>query len=173
MPRSSSEFLMHKQWSEPNLYLSHRDPMQFIREVESIDEETVVCLTDTSPNGKLSIALNPDGSLENYFLCEIMAQTIGVWAGAVRAEENLRNAGADPDSQLANIGLLLSIRNAVFETQQIPANTEIRIKMQRLFQDGRVATFEGEALSQEKMLGTARITVYQPTMAEMKRLFVK
>lgn len=164
---------MNNKWSEPDVYLSHRDPMQFIREVESIDEETVVCLTDTSPGGKLSIALNSDGSLETYFLCEIMAQTIGVWAGAVRTEENLRNAESDPDSQLANIGLLLSIRNAVFDTQQIPTNSELRIKMQKLFQDGRVATFEGEAWSQGKVLGTARITVYQPTQAEMKKLFVK
>ena len=69
--------------------------------------------------------------------------------------------------------MLLSIRNAVFNTQQIPANTELRIKMQRLFQDGRVATFEGEALSQGTVVGTARVTVYQPTKAEMKRLFVK
>ncbi len=147
--------------------------MLFVSEVESITEDSVVCKTNTSPQGPMAIALSEDGTLESYFLFEVMAQTIGAWAGHTKRIENehLRSEEAQPDL-LADIGLLLSVRNGNLLIDRVPPNSELRATMYKLFRDGQVASFEGNVCLDGKEIANGRITVYQPKESEFAKLFL-
>lgn len=160
------------KYDPPQSYMPHRPPMLFISEVEAITDDMVVCKTNTDSDGPMKLVLSDDGTLDSYFLFEAMAQTIGAWAGHTKKIENEELKAKDPQGDLlADIGLLLSIRNGNLLIDKVPKNSELRITMYKLLRDGQVASFEGNVFLGEKEIANGRITVYQPRVSEFARLF--
>lgn len=160
---------------EPGAYLPHRPPMMFVGKVVNIDEDSVSCESDTAAGGPFDIALNEDGSLDNYFMYEFLAQTVGVWAGYFREIENCKNEedGGARGEKLADIGMLLSIRSGKLRAGRIAPNSLLCATMRKLFRDGQVATFEGSVHCKGEELATARVTVFQPKVNELSTFFTK
>lgn len=149
-------------FEEPSFYLPHRPPMMFIDKVLSITDENVVTRTNTSMDGSLACMFNENQELPSTVLLEIMAQTIGVWAGWLRQQTN---------SEAAEVGLLLSVRGMKFSASLVPQNVQLQTEMHKLIQDGNLATFEGVVTLDEKVLASGKLTVYQPKKSEFAQLF--
>lgn len=99
-------------YPNPAEFLSHRPPMLLLSEVASIEEESVQCLTKLGAQGPLAPFANEKGLVGNEFMIELMAQTIGVWAG--KWHQTPENTDPNNPDAFAEIGLLLSVRQAKF-----------------------------------------------------------
>lgn len=157
-----------KTYLAPENYLSHRPPMLLVSRVIEVTPERVVCETDAGAGGPLEPHVDEEGVVPAEFLLEMMAQTIGVWAGVKRVEEEASGVAGEP---LAEIGLLLSVRQAVFNAVAVEPRGVLEIRMDKLMQEGQVGTFEGEVLRGGEVLASGRITVYQPLEKELDTLF--
>ncbi len=143
--------------------------MLVISGVEMISEDEVVCTTRTGPDSPAGRILAGEGGLSGEVLIEIMAQTIGVWAGHWQQS---REAGiADPRDREAEIGLLLSVRDCRIEREETAPGAVLRTEMRKVVQDGSLACFEGGVSDGAGTLATGRITVYKPRVSEMEQLF--
>lgn len=149
-------------FKEPSFYLPHRPPMMFIEKVLSITDDNVVTSTNTCLEGPLACMFNENQELPSTVLLEIMAQTIGVWAGWLRQQTN---------SEAAEVGLLLSVRGMKFSTSSLSKNVQLQTEMHKLIQDGNLATFEGAVSFNGKVLASGKLTVYQPKKSEFAQLF--
>lgn len=155
-------------YASPAAYLSHRPPMLLLSTVLSIEAESVRCETELGEKGPLAPFANDKGEVGTEFFVELMAQTIGVWAGDMNQQHPEATAAENP---LADIGLLLSVRQAKFMVKAVPATGTLTIDMRKLLQEGQLATFEGEVYHGETLCAQGRITVYQPHQAELDALF--
>lgn len=155
-------------FEKPASYLPHRPPMLLVGEVGLIDEESVTCYTDVGESGPVAEVME-EGVLPGHFLVEMMAQTVGVWAGFHRNNGKIRSN--DEEDPVADIGLLLSVRSMKVYTASVAAGMRLCIVMHKLIQDGGLATFEGKVLDGEIELATGRVTVYQPKVSELGKLF--
>lgn len=155
-------------FDKPASYLPHRPPMLLIGEVGSIEEESVTCYSDVGESGPVAEILEK-GVLPGHFMVEMMAQTVGVWAGFHRNFGSIRSD--DDEDPVADIGFLLSVRGMKVHTAFVSSGTRLCIVMHKLIQDGGLATFEGKVLDGENELAAGRVTVYQPKVSELSKLF--
>lgn len=145
MPQSMPQFL------RPEDYLFHRSPMLLIERIHDISAESVCCSTDL--DSPLLQPFSVDHQLPAYFGIELMAQTVGVWAG----HQDLQ-AGRDK----AQGGLILSVRSyqpahPSFQVAPGPLN----ITMQMLMQNDNFASFEGSIQHGGQTLATGRLSLCQ------------
>ncbi len=154
-------------YESPETYLSHRPPMLLVSEVLLIEEDAVRTCTKLGAEGPLARFAYAEGTVPNEFLLEIMAQSIGIWAGARKSAGVAAPEGETP----AEVGFLLSVRQAKFLEAAVPATGTVITHMQKLLQEGQLATFEGAVTLEGRELARGRITVYQPLVREMPALF--
>lgn len=155
-----SEFL------EPEAYLPHRSPMMLIDAIASITPDAVVCECDSTPTGTLAAHIRADKTIPNTFFIEMMAQTVGVWAGYYRSQE--QQSHPEP---VADIGLLLSVRGASFAARSVPLNARLTVCMNKVIREGQLASFDGDVRLNGQVLASARVTVYQPLESQLQSLF--
>ena len=160
-----------EKYLSPEAYLPHRAPMNLIDRVIAISGRTVVCETKASRDGKLRLFRREDGSFNVTLLIELMAQTVGVWAGDKRLATN--NASKPEGEQDAELGLLLSARNLKVAVSEIPEGSLLTTTMRLLIDESRLTSFEGNVSIGEKVIATGRLNVFQPTKDELKALFPK
>lgn len=142
-------------------WLPHRYPMKLIDDVIRIDEDTATCLCHADEKDRTELFQEPDGSLPNVLLIEMMAQAIGTWAGYYRSEND----------ELSEVGFLLSVRGCKIFSDVTPKET-LTIEVRKIIQDKNLASFEGEVFTKDKkVLIKGKITVYQPTKIEYDKLF--
>ncbi len=160
-----------EKYLTPEAYLPHRAPMNLIDRVVRISGGTVVCETRATPEGKLSLFRKENGSFTSTLLIELMAQTVGVWAGERRLATD--NAAKPAGEQDAELGLLLSARNLKIKVSEIEADSLLTTTMNLLIDESRLTSFEGSVSIGEKVIATGRLNVFQPTKDELKALFPK
>ena len=161
------------EYELPEVYLPHRAPMLLVDRVELINDHEVRVSVSSCPRGTLWPLQDEDGHLSSAYLIEMMAQSIGVWAGYQRKakEKAARLSEEAQEEALAEIGLLLSVRQAHFMTRAVPLNAHFEVRMNKLIQDGRLASFEGGVYHGETLLSQGKVTVYQPSVSELDTLF--
>lgn len=157
------------EYLSPERYLPHRAPMCLIDRVIRIDGKTVVCETKARSGGRLDLFRNADGTYATTPLAELMAQTVGVWAGERRIR--LKQSEKPEDEQDAPLGLLLSVRGLKLLVDTIDKDAILTMTMNLLIDESRLTSFEGNVTMNGIPAARGRLTVFQPTKAELKDLF--
>ncbi len=157
------------EYLTPEHYLPHRLPMCLIDRVVCIDGKTVVCETKACSGGRLDLFCNPDESFSTTPIVELMAQTVGVWAGERRIR--LKQSEKPEDEQDAPLGLLLSVRGLKILVDAIDKDAVLTMTMQLLIDESRLTSFEGTVTMNGIPAARGRLTVFQPTNGDLKDLF--
>lgn len=154
---------------EPEAYIPHRAPMNLIDRVTEITEKSVTCETVAKKGGRLALFEKENGAFDAAVVIELMAQTVGVWAGDKRINSDQKTKPLG--EQDAELGLLLSARNLKIAIDEIPADSTLTMSMKLLIDESRLTSFEGTVAIGENIVATGRLNVFQPTNDELKTLF--
>lgn len=141
------------QWGLPADYLPHRPPLLILERIVDIAAESVTCEVSTAGNC-LKPFLNADGTLPSWYGVELMAQTVGVWAG-----RRDRDAGRDTPQ----VGLILSVRGYSSAAETFPCDSTLRITMHLLMQEGLLASFEGTISIHDLPVAEGRLSLAEVT----------
>lgn len=142
-------------------FLPQRPPMRLIDEALSADDQSAESLSTVKAD---SLLLTAEGRFPALGLIEVMAQTIGIFAGRLRFL-----AGEEPRP-----GLLLGTRRITLERAVWPVGTVFRCRAEKTFEsdeglwqfDCRVeAEIDGERVPAAE----ARLTVYNPPASYFER----
>lgn len=133
--------------------LPHSAPMVLLSEVLEITPTGARTRTRIGENTRLFEAT--DGSVSASILIELMAQSVGVYAGS-----QAREAGLPP-----KIGFLLGTRRLTTTLSRLKRGDCVDIDVDCVFLsvDGALPSqFACRALMDGKQIGCANLTVYQP-----------
>jgi len=134
--------------------LPHAGAMILLDKVCRFDEDGLTALA-TVKLGPYSL---DDGALPPWLGLELMAQAIGAWAGC-RAQL----AGRSPD-----LGFLLGTRRYQCHIDKLPAGMVLTVSAKRSFIDNSgMAVFECTLADDGRLLGQARLNIYQPPNAQV------
>lgn len=144
-------------------YLPHRPPMLLIDGIETIGADRATCWSLLERGRAAGSFLADDGSLPGIFAMELIAQTIGVWAGRQR---QLR--GEAP----LDMGLLLGVRDLVMPAGGFAAHSRLCISVQVLVQDGPTGSFAGRISCREQLLASGCLSTFETDgAAGLERIF--
>lgn len=140
-------------------FIRQLPPMRFIDTVLAVDDSSAESITTIAPD---SIALNPQGRFPALGLIEVMAQTIGIYAG-----RQMLLLGEAP-----RLGLLLGTRRMTLPIADFAPGDILRSRVEKCFEsdDGlwqfscevrRMATLKSDWSSGEPA-GNAMLTVFNP-----------
>ncbi len=153
----------------PEIYIPHRAPMNLIDRVIEITDKSVTCETKAIQGGKLQLFEKENGAFDAAVVIELMAQTVGVWAGVKRLNSNQESK---PEGERdAELGLLLSARSLKIAIDEIPSGSTLTMTMNLLIDESRLTSFEGTVAIGENTVASGRLNVFQPTNDELKTLF--
>ncbi len=153
----------------PEIYIPHRAPMNLIDRVIEITDKSVTCETKAIHGGKLQLFEKENGAFDAAVVIELMAQTVGVWAGVKRLNSNQESK---PEGERdAELGLLLSARSLKIAIDEIPSGSTLTMTMNLLIDESRLTSFEGGVAISENIVASGRLNVFQPTNDELKTLF--
>lgn len=141
-------------------YLPHASPMVLLERVLEVGEEYAQCAVTISPDGVLAPFLDAQGALPGWYGIELMAQAIGVWSGW-----HGRQAAQPP-----RLGMLLGGRAIHCELPVFPAGSELRVSVQQLLKDEKLASFECEISIDNVRVAQGRLNTYQPDQQEIIQL---
>lgn len=134
-------------------FLPHRAPMVLLSEVLEITPTGARTRTRIGDRTQLFEA--PDGSVSASVLTELMAQSVGVYAGS-----QAREAGLPP-----KIGFLLGTRRLTTTVSRLKKGETVDIHVDCVFlsADGTLPSqFSCCAFMDGREIGCANLTVYQP-----------
>lgn len=142
----------------PCCYLPHRSPMLLIDKALSVSEDEVRAQTDAQ-SPLLKPFLNEDGLLPSWYALELLAQCVGIFAGYMRERANL-----DP----LKAGFIISCRGLktaapVFERAGI-----IYLQASLLMQSEGFASFDCQAVQNDKVHSSGRLSLYEPKEKELE-----
>lgn len=153
-PSSSRKFRIHelKLPMSASTLLPQSGPMLLVDEAVFISEDEARSRTRIKPD---CILLDQSGRLPGSALIEMMAQTIGIYAGAVRAA-----AGLEP-----SIGLLLGTRDMKIFFEGVEPDDVVFCSAKKTFEsDEGLWQFDVDARLEDesgtRLLAQAAITVY-------------
>lgn len=135
--------------------IPHKEPMIFIKSVESVDLEkgNLVAKIDTSKNN-IMYQKNIEG-VASYASLEYMAQAIGCFVG-------IYDKSKHPDKE-PGIGFVLGSRNMKMHSPVLKEKDQNFIKIQELFCDKSIASFECIIYNQvDDVISEAIVNVYRP-----------
>jgi predicted hotdog family 3-hydroxylacyl-ACP dehydratase len=160
-------------------FLPHRPPMLFLENVLDVAAETAVCETtldakfdpfyaDTDAtadaaanNPATATAASAAAALPAHFLLEIIAQSIGVWAGYHTLQKG----------EPAKSGMFLGCRDFTTTHPAYPRGTALRIEVKLLVLDGDTGSFEGTVFGATgERLARAILTTHQVTWERLDAL---
>jgi len=151
-------------YQAPGAYLPHEAPMLLLDEVVMVTEEQATCRVTVDRQGILAPFLNEQGALPAWFAIELIAQTVGVWAGWHRQQR-----GEDAIA----LGMLLGARDLHSCQGDFPPGTTLEIQISLLMQDTHFGSFEARILDRDELLASGRINTYQPAPHELQQLFTQ
>ena len=143
----------------PAQLLPHKPPMLLLTSCGIIDGERVTAQCIVGEQCRLFTL--PDGNYGAWLVIELMAQTVGIYAGLKN-----RNEGSEP-----KIGFLLGTRKLSIHTGEFSEGDVIDISAECIFysDSGLPCQFECHALKCGREVASANLTVYQPeSTAEWK-----
>lgn len=144
-------------------YLPHRRPMLLLDGIEAIGAAQATCWSCLERDHAAGAFLADDGSLPGIFAMELIAQTVGVWAGRQR---QLRG-----EARL-DMGLLLGVRDLTMPAAGFAAHSRLSISVQMLVQDGKTGSFAGHISCRGQLLASGHIHTFQTdSAAELDRVF--
>lgn len=146
----------------PVNYLPHRPPMILIDRVLEVTENSAVCESYVNAEGVLKNFLNENGELPSYFTIELIAQTVGVWSGYLAKLHNI---------DIPPMGMVLGARDLKYPKDHFDKGSALKIKVQKLMDDGAVASFDGEISTEDKSIASGRVNLIRVTDDDLKRLF--
>lgn len=137
--------------------LPHKSPMMLLNECLDAGEDFVVARCVIGENCRLFRL--PDGRFGSWLLIELMAQTVGVFAGLKN-----RDQGNAP-----KIGFLLGTRHFDTNIGFLNEGDEVVIKANCIFfgQEGLPSQFQCQAEIKAQSVATANLTVYEPESVEI------
>ncbi|VEA63020.1 (3R)-hydroxymyristoyl-ACP dehydratase [Serratia plymuthica] len=141
-------------------YLPHASPMVLLERVLEVGEDHAQCAVTVSPDGVLAPFLDAQGALPGWYGIELMAQTIGVWSGWHGRQH----------AQPPRLGMLLGGRAIHCELPVFPAGSELRVSVQQLLKDEKLASFECEISIDNVRVAQGRLNTYQPDQQEIIHL---
>ncbi len=146
----------------PVNYLPHRPPMILIDRVLEGTEDSAVCESNVGTEGVLSNFVNEKGELPSYFTIELIAQTVGVWSGYLAKLHNI---------DIPPMGMILGARDLKYPKDHFDKGSALKIRVKKIMDDGAIASFDGEILSEEKIIASGRVNLIRVTDDDLKRLF--
>lgn len=148
-------------FEDPQAYLPHRPPMVLLDQVLSADDSSAAAAVSLS-SPRLQPFLQPDGTLPGWFGLEIMAQTVGIWAGMVR-----RHEGLPPPA----VGFILSCRAFHCAGPDIPAGCTLQCEVRLLMQDGNFASFDCTLQQNGREFAQGRLSLFQAEQDKLDEIF--
>lgn len=136
--------------------LPHKAPMLLLSKALWADEETAVA--ECTVGDQCSLFLHKNGNNEEkiggWLVLELMAQTVGVYAG-----NKGRNHNEPP-----KIGFLLGTRKLEVSRSSFSVGETLTIEVKCLMfgEDDLPSQFECRATVGDETVGTANLTVFQP-----------
>lgn len=141
--------------------LPHQAPMLLLDRL--LDHQGARVRCETRIGVRHGLLLDEQGNLPGWAGIELMAQTIGAWAG-MRAR--LRG-------EPVRIGMLLGSRNYRSQVCAFAASDLLQIEAECLLEDGAMASFECRILRGGVPCAEARLSTYLPNEAELSDLLGK
>ena len=136
----------------PAELLPHKPPMLLLTSCSTADGERVTARCTVGEQCRLFQL--PDGRYGTWMLIELMAQTVGIYAGLKN-----RAAGSAP-----RIGFLLGTRKFNVHTQYLAEGDVIDLSAEYIFyaDSGLPSQFDCRAYIAGREIASANLTVYQP-----------
>ena len=128
-------------------FLPHTAPMLLVHTLLAVDERTVTC--EAVLDDAVTPFLDADNALPAWFLVEMIAQTIGVWAGW-----HDRARGLELQS-----GLLLGCRQFTCVQPAFPPGTRLRIHAEKLVEDNGTGSVDAQVFANGGRTAIARATL--------------
>ena len=141
-------------------YLPHDAPMVLLEHVAAVDEDNARCRVTVGPGGILAPFLDARGHLPAWYGIEIIAQTVGVWAGWHASRHNT------PPSP----GMLLGARDYRSQAPYFPAGACLDVSISLLMRDDRLGSFSGEIRIDGATYASGRLNTYQPDEQQLQQL---
>ncbi|QYM93004.1 ApeP family dehydratase [Dickeya zeae] len=145
----------------PHHYLPHHAPMVMVDEVVRVDQNSACCRVRVSRDGALGPFLNAEGNLPAWFGIEIIAQTVGVWAGWHHRQHQ---------DEKPRPGMLLGGRGYRSQQDAFPAGALLEVNVTLLMRDDKIGSFDGDILIAGDVFASGRANTYQPDETELQRL---
>ncbi|MDR3228687.1 MAG: hypothetical protein LBT53_04675 [Puniceicoccales bacterium] len=144
------------------LFLPHRPPMLYVQHALAVDDRSAVCETALDDTFAPFFAAAADGTdaLPAHFLLEIIAQSIGVWAGYHTLQKG----------EAAKSGMFLGCRDFTTVRPEYPRGDILRIEVKLLVLDGATGSFEGVVLCAGERIASATLTTHQVTWEQLDAL---
>ncbi len=152
------------EYKEPEGYLPHRKPMVVLDKVIKVDADSAVCESYVSTDGVLGSFIGEDGSLPAFFAVELISQTLGVWSGYCAQQNNLAKAP---------MGMIMSVRNLSCTKPDFQKGSVLTTKIRVLMNDGVIGSCEGSVFEGEELVCSGVVNAYQPTEAQLLKLFTR
>ncbi len=146
----------------PENYLPHRAPMILIDKVLEVTEESAMCESYVGDSGVLKNFVNENYELPSYFTIELIAQTVGVWSGYLAKLHNI---------DIPPMGMVLGARDLKYPKDHFDKDSVLKIRVQKIMDDGAVASFDGEILCEAQTVARGRVNLIRVTDDDLKRLF--
>ena len=146
----------------PENYLPHRPPMVLIDKVLEVTDETALCESYVREDGVLRNFLNENSELPSYFTIELIAQTVGVWSGYLAKLHNI---------DIPPMGMVLGARDLKYPKDHFDKGSVLKIQVKKIMDDGAIASFDGEIISEDKTVASGRVNLIRVTDDDLKRLF--
>ncbi|OBW96449.1 hypothetical protein QV08_09995 [Gallibacterium salpingitidis] len=141
-------------------FLLHKQPMMLVDSLLECNETYVA--VEVVIDQKHQLFLDETGRLPAWISIELMAQTVGVWAGY---QAKLRD-GSEP-----KIGFLLGGRQCQQYVSHYQVGDKLRIEAQIIMQDEKMASFAAKIINtQQNVVAEGRLTTYQPNDVEISGL---
>ncbi len=145
----------------PREYLPHEPPMVLIDAVLSVAEEEAVTLVRVAPDGAVGPFLNAEGALPNLYALELMAQSIGIWAGFW---DQARGRGR------SSLGLILGSRGLNFNKPVFPAGAQLKTTVTLVFRDGNLGNFDARVCGEDgEVFAAGSLNTYDLRPEDLER----
>lgn len=143
-----------------SIYLPHKEPMMLLDTLIECQDKSII--VDTVIDDKYALFGVSTGKVPAWLSIEIMAQTVGVWAGY----HAKKREGSDP-----KIGFLLGGRQCYQYIEYFSKGDKLRVEAQIIMQDQQMANFAAKILDDaENVVAEGRLTTYQPNDVELTEL---
>ncbi|MEI7376525.1 hotdog family protein [Dickeya chrysanthemi] len=152
---------MSSGYHSADYYLPHHSPMVMVAEVVRVDQNSACCRVQVSPASVLGPFLDADGNLPAWFGIEIIAQTVGVWAGWHQRQQQ---------DEKPRPGMLLGGRGYHCQQDFFPAGSLLEVNVTLLMRDDKIGSFDGDILIAGEVFASGRVNTYQPDETELQRL---
>ncbi len=142
-------------------FIPHREPMLWVKTLLEIDDENAVC--EAVLDDDFLPFFDESGAFPAHLLTEIVAQTIGVWAGWHDRQRGIP----------VQAGMLLGCRRFSCEKDAFPRGARLRVHVKKLVEDNGTGSFEGTVFFDNLAVASATITTHKTSWEKLSEILVR